>query len=52
VDFKLYLKTLSNYDLEYTIEVRPFKKTLVSLKALIKIWELLAPCLRGEEGKV
>jgi len=30
--FKRYLKTLSNYDLEYTIEVRLFKNALVSLK--------------------
>ena len=37
VDFKRYLKTLSNYDLEYTIEVRPFENALVSLKALRKI---------------
>ena len=39
VDFKRYLKLLSNYDVEYTIEVRPIENALKSLGALRKITE-------------
>jgi len=37
VDFKRYLGLLSNYDVEYTIEVRPIENALKSLRALRKI---------------
>lgn len=37
VDFKRYLNLLSNYDVEYTIEVRPIENALKSLEALRKI---------------
>lgn len=39
VDFKRYLDLLSNYDVEYTIEVRPIENALKSLKALRRILE-------------
>lgn len=41
VDFKYYLKTLSNYDVDYTIEVRPFKNALISFKSLRKMLEFV-----------
>ena len=37
VDFKRYLSLLSDYDVEYTIEVRPVENAVKSLEALIKI---------------
>ena len=37
VDFRHYLRLLSNYDVEYTIEVRPIENALRSLGALRKI---------------
>ena len=37
VDFKHYLSLLSNYDVKYTIEVRPIENALKSLEALRKI---------------
>ena len=37
VDFKRYLSLLSDYDVEYTIEVRPIENAVKSLEALRKI---------------
>jgi len=39
VDFRHYLELLSNYDVEYTIEVRPIENALRSLKVLRRIVE-------------
>ena len=39
VDFKHYLSLLCNYDVEYTIEVRPIENALKSLEALRRIIE-------------
>jgi len=39
VDFKHYLNLLSDYEVEYTIEVRPIGNALKSLEGLTKILE-------------